>query len=134
MCGVAFTVDTRGSGRGADWALPLMRHRGPDSEGSVRLARPDIVLEHCRLAIIDPDNRDADQPFTDPTGRWTIAYNGEVYNFRELRRELKGRGFSFRTSSDTEVVLASYIAYGEDAFKRFRGMFALVIADRETGE
>jgi asparagine synthase (glutamine-hydrolysing) len=100
----------------------------------VTLARPDAVIEHCRLAIIDPDNREADQPFTDPTGRWTIAYNGEVYNFRELRRELERRGMSFRTGSDTEVVLNSYIADGEDAFARLRGMFAFVIADRETGD
>ena len=100
----------------------------------MKLTRPDAVIEHCRLAIIDPDNREADQPFTDPTGRWTIAYNGEVYNFRELRRDLERRGMSFRTGSDTEVVLNSYIADGEDAFARLRGMFAFVIADRESGD
>ena len=62
-------------------------------------------LEHCRLAIIDPDNREADQPFADPTGRWTIVYNGELFNYRELRRDLERRGVRFRTKSDTEVVL-----------------------------
>jgi asparagine synthase (glutamine-hydrolysing) len=134
MCGIAFSLDTRERGRGSDWALPLMRHRGPDSEGSIRVTRPDAVIEHCRLAIIDPENREADQPFSDPSGRWTIAYNGEVYNFRELRSDLERRGMSFRTDSDTEVVLNSYIADGEDSFAGLRGMFAFVIADRETGD
>jgi asparagine synthase (glutamine-hydrolysing) len=98
-----------------------------------RLDEREIVLEHVRLAIIDPDNTEADQPFSDPTGRWLLVFNGEIFNFRELRERLERRGVRFRTDSDTEVVLHSFIADGEAAFSSFRGMFALVIADRQTG-
>jgi asparagine synthase (glutamine-hydrolysing) len=134
MCGIGVSLDTRGLGRSRPWATPLMRHRGPDAQQTLDDRDAQLVLEHCRLAIIDPANPEAVQPFTDPTGRWTIVYNGEVFNFRELRRDLERRGHSFRTESDTEVVLQSYIADREEAFPRFRGMFAIVIWDREGGE
>jgi asparagine synthase (glutamine-hydrolysing) len=98
------------------------------------VAEDQISLEHCRLAIIDPENPEADQPFSDPTGRWVLVYNGELFNFRELKADLERRGVRFRTNSDTEVVLHSFLADGEQAFRRFRGMFALVIWDRESGE
>jgi len=111
-----------------------MRHRGPDGEGVCTIDEHEIVLEHVRLAIIDPDNAEADQPFTDPTGRWGLVFNGEIFNFRELRAGLERRGVRFRTDSDTEVVLQSFIADGEAAFSTFRGMFAFVSADRETGD
>src|SRR5918999_2048448 len=100
MCGIAITLDLDGSGRAVPWALELMRHRGPDGEGIAQDALGNTVLESCRLAIIDPDNPEADQPFADPSGRWTIVYNGEIFNFRELRMELERAGLEFRTSSD----------------------------------
>jgi asparagine synthase (glutamine-hydrolysing) len=134
MCGIAISCDTARRGRSASWALPLMRHRGPDRAGSLELKDREITLEHCRLAIIDPDNRDADQPMSDPSGRWTIVYNGEIFNYRELRTDLERRGVGFRTRSDTEVVLQSYIVDGDDALSRLRGMFAFVIVDGESGE
>jgi asparagine synthase (glutamine-hydrolysing) len=134
MCGIGVNLDTSGRGRSEAWALPLMRHRGPDGEGVMTDPERSIVLEHCRLAVIDPENPEADQPFSDPSGRWVLLYNGELFNFHELRAELERRGVRFRTRSDTEVVLQSFIAHGEDAFGRFRGMFALVIWDRQTGE
>lgn len=134
MCGIAACFDLSGKDRAAPWARPHMRHRGPDSEGCVSLVSPQGALEHCRLAIIDPDNRDADQPMSDPSGRWTITYNGEIFNYRELRAELERRGAEFRTHSDTEVVLQSYIMDGDDALSRLRGMFAFVIVDRGSGE
>src|SRR5947207_2726610 len=124
MCGIAACFDTRGEGRAQPWALAHMRHRGPDSHGCVSRDSPQVSLEHCRLAIIDPDNRDADQPMSDPSGRWTIVYNGELFNYRELRARLERRGIRFRTHSDTEVVLQSYIADGDDTLTRLRGMFA----------
>ncbi len=132
MCGLGVTFDTRGDGRAMPWALPTMRHRGPDGEAVATSA--GLVLEHCRLAIIDPDNPQASQPFTDPSGRYTLVYNGEVFNFRRLRAELAGRGVRFETESDTEVVLHAYLTFGESAFARLRGMFALVLADHQTGE
>jgi asparagine synthase (glutamine-hydrolysing) len=132
MCGIAACVDLRREGRAVRWALPSLRHRGPDGEGV--LETPHVVLEHARLAIIDPENREADQPFVDPSGRWAITYNGEIFNFRALRAELEARGVTFRTQSDTEVVLLGFIHHGVDLLPRLRGMFAFVIHDRETGE
>ena len=130
MCGIAVSVDTTGRGRADAWALDLIRHRGPDGEGTFDDGG-DAVLEHCRLAVIDPDNREADQPFFDPSGRYSLVYNGEIFNFRELRRELEARGVRFRTNSDTEVVLLGYIELGETLFARLRGMFAFAVWDRE---
>jgi len=134
MCGLGLAADLDRRGRARAWARPTMRHRGPDGEGVCTIDEHEIVLEHVRLAIIDPDNAEADQPFTDPTGRWVLVFNGEIFNFRELRAGLERRGVRFRTDSDTEVVLQSFIADGEAAFSTFRGMFAFVIADRETGD
>jgi asparagine synthase (glutamine-hydrolysing) len=134
MCGIGVTLDTAERGRGAPWAVPLMRHRGPDDEGVVCERGGDVALEHCRLAIIDPENPEATQPFSDPTGRWVLLYNGELFNFRELRAELEGRGAGFTTESDTEVVLQAFIHGGVNACRRFRGMFAFVVYDRETGD
>jgi asparagine synthase (glutamine-hydrolysing) len=133
MCGIAaslFVDDLTTAPAG--WAIPFMRHRGPDGEGVLRGAPGHPSLEHCRLAIIDPDNRESDQPFSDPSGRWTIAYNGELFNYRELRRDLIERGARFRTDSDTEVVLNALVLDGPEALKCFRGMFALLLWDAET--
>ena len=95
----------------------------------MRGADGNVVLEHCRLAIIDPANREADQPFADPSGRWTIVYNGEIFNYREIRARLERAGVSFRTQSDTEVVLLGFIHEGDRILQRLRGMFAFVIVD-----
>jgi asparagine synthase (glutamine-hydrolysing) len=134
MCGIAVNADLRGRGRAVPWALDLLRHRGPDGEGIVADSSGSLALEHCRLAIIDPDNEEANQPFADPSGRWLLVYNGEIFNFRELRADLERRGTSFRTESDTEVVLLGFIAERERFLSRLRGMFAFVIVDRATGE
>jgi asparagine synthase (glutamine-hydrolysing) len=133
MCGIAATVDLRQQGRASSWALAHMRHRGPDGEGIFADATRNVVLEHTRLAIIDPENPDANQPLTDPTGRWAIAYNGEIFNFRALRADLEQRGVTFRTNSDTEVVLLGFAVDGPGLLNRLRGMFAFVVWDRETG-
>lgn len=100
-------------------------HRGPDGEGS--LERPYASLGHRRLAIIDVEG--GRQPMSSPDGTVHLAYNGEVYNFRELRRELEGLGLSFASASDTEVVLRAYEAWGVDCFRRFNGMWALALLD-----
>jgi asparagine synthase (glutamine-hydrolysing) len=91
-------------------------------------------MEHVRLAIIDPENSEADQPLADRSGRWTIVYNGELFNFRKLRTDLERRGVSFETKSDTEVVLQSLIVDAEEALQRFRGMFGFVLWDNERRE
>jgi asparagine synthase (glutamine-hydrolysing) len=104
-----------------------IEHRGPDGEGLVELPESRIAMGMRRLAIIDIEG--GQQPFVTPDGQVYLVFNGEVYNFRELRDQLRARGRSFKTNSDTEVVLASYLEWGEEAWSRLQGMFALAIAD-----
>jgi asparagine synthase (glutamine-hydrolysing) len=106
-----------------------LHHRGPDSGGT--LSEPGIALAFRRLAILDPA-AGADQPMTDASGRLTIVFNGEIYNYRRLRSELEAKGARFRTNGDTEVILAAYAQWGTECFARLEGMFAIVIVDRET--
>lgn len=134
MCGIAVSVDLSGRGRAEPWALERIRHRGPDGSGQVRAPDGSVALEHCRLAIIDPANAEADQPFSDQSGRWTIVFNGEIFNYRDLRAALQRQGVGFRTNSDTEVILLGFIAEGEAIVERLRGMFAFVIWDSVTGD
>ncbi len=105
-------------------------HRGPDAEGL--WASPDgrVCLGFRRLAIIDP-SPDANQPFLSGDGRLAIVLNGEIYNFRALRAELEKTGVSFRTRSDSEVLLEAYRAWGPRCLERLSGMFAFAIWDNE---
>lgn len=102
-----------------------MTHRGPDDAGSV--VRGPVGLAHRRLSIIDLAG--GHQPMCDPEERFWIAYNGELYNFRSLRRTLEQRGCRFRTRSDTEVILRAFEVYGVDCVEHLRGMFAFAIWD-----
>ena len=99
-------------------------HRGPDGTQRVTLAGAGLV--HCRLAIIDLSTR-ANQPLARPDLGATIAYNGEIYNFRELRAQWEARGVTFGTESDTEILLAALVHAGPDALRSLRGMFALAL-------
>lgn len=103
-----------------------LEHRGPDN-GSVKIIE-NIGLGHRRLSIIDL-SKSANQPMICDNSRYTIVFNGEVYNFNDIRKKLKSSGVIFKTSSDTEVVLKAYIHLGEEAFSMFNGMFALAIYD-----
>ena len=105
----------------------LQRHRGPDGEGSWRHDRGYVGLAHRRLSIIDLNT--GDQPMTDRGGNW-ITYNGEIYNYRELREELGAD--RFLTASDTEVILHAYRKWGPDCVSHFRGMFAFALWDEEN--
>lgn len=109
-------------------ALDQMEYRGPDNKGI--WMEDGICLGHRRLSIIDL-SADGNQPFQSSCERYMIVFNGEIYNYQELRSDLKKLGHIFRTESDTEVIIAAYIQYGEDFCKVLRGMFALVIYDRE---
>jgi asparagine synthase (glutamine-hydrolysing) len=103
-----------------------LRHRGPDGSGI--LERPGALLGHTRLAIVDLSDQ-ASQPMIREEGDAAITYNGEVYNHLDLRRELEGLGHSFRSRSDTEVVLEGWRAWGEDLPRRLNGMFAFGVWD-----
>lgn len=105
--------------------VEMMRERGPDSSGI--FAKDNVILGHTRLAIIDLTA--GQQPFADPSGSRILVYNGEIFNFREIRSELVKKGHTFKTDCDTEVVLASYLEWGEDCLSHFNGFFAFAIAD-----
>lgn len=106
-------------------------HRGPDGEGF--FTDSFVGLGHRRLAIIDLSPA-GHQPMITPDGRYALAYNGEVYNFQELRAELESLGHGFRSRTDTEVVLHAYIEWGWECVHRFNGMFALAIWDKTRQE
>mgnify|MGYP006423700263 CR=1 FL=1 len=126
MCGIVGIISAEAAE--PDCILGCIGHRGPDDRGWIK--HENIALGHTRLSIIDL-SRDGHQPMSDPSGRYTITYNGEIYNYRELRAELETRGHAFRTKSDTEVVLHAYMEWGRNCPARLRGMFAFGILDRE---
>lgn len=110
-------------------AVRVLAHRGPDGEGVFHDADARLHLGHRRLAILDPTPAGA-QPMASDDGDLVIVYNGEVYDFVELRRELEGHGHRFRTDTDTEVLLAAYRQWGEGMLPRLNGMWAFAIWDR----
>lgn len=130
MCGIAGLLYTDGARACPEDRLRAMRdvmmHRGPDDSG-VYLDR-NLGLAHRRLSIIDLGT--GHQPMSTPDGALTVVFNGEIYNYRELRRELEQRGHVFRTQSDTEVLLHLYRELGEDCASRLNGIFAFAIWDR----
>lgn len=131
MCGIAGIVTK--TGEAPDQGLlgrmqQAIRHRGPDAQGLLVLSGCGLV--HQRLSIIDLSPAGA-QPMPDATGRYQIVFNGEIYNYRELRKELEQRGAKFRTQTDTEVILEGYVQWGKDLLPRLRGMFAFAIWDTQ---
>ncbi len=133
MCGIAgYLAFAHAQGREPDLsaALRCIAHRGPDDEGIFRDG--PSALGHRRLSIIDTSAA-GHQPFTDEGGRYTIAFNGEVFNFVQLREGLEAKGHRFRSRTDTEVVLRLYNEKGPGFLHDLNGFFALAIHDRETG-
>jgi asparagine synthase (glutamine-hydrolysing) len=134
MCGIAGIVNFRGRSVEPEQIsrlLDLMAHRGPDGARTWFNTERSVALGHRRLAIIDP-GASGNQPMASADGRYVITYNGEIYNFLELRGELEAQGAVFRTESDTEVILAAWQAWREDMLPRFNGMWALAIFDTQT--
>ena len=133
MCGIAGCYQQADGQKLVDVMTDRIAHRGPDATGtwSHEDSRVSMHLGHRRLSIIDLSTA-ADQPLT--KDGLTLVYNGELYNYKELRAELKARGVRFVTASDTEVVLEAWRAWGPAALRRFRGMFAFALADEATGE
>jgi asparagine synthase (glutamine-hydrolysing) len=135
MCGVAGFVLSQSAGPHNNlearlWAMiATLRHRGPDDEGVWSDGRAGLA--HARLSIIDPSPA-GHQPMASADATVWISYNGEVYNFAEIRQELIVRGYRFRSRSDTEVIVNGWHAWGAGIFSRLRGMFALAIWDRRS--
>ena len=131
MCGVAGLIHLNG-GRVSQLMLKRMTdsiaHRGPDGEGY--WFEENVGIGHRRLAIIDLSS-DANQPMISNSKRYVLSYNGEIYNYREIRAELETKNIRFRSNSDTEVVVEALAFWGPDALIKFNGMFALALWDRE---
>lgn len=129
MCGIAgvisFAEDMRGEMSPCELMQRALLRRGPDQKGIVLF--PEAALVHTRLAVIDIAGGRQPMTLTDQSGSFTIVYNGELYNTDELRRELGG---GFLTRSDTEVVLRSFMEWGEDCVERFNGIFAFAVYDQ----
>ena len=128
MCGIAgiFGSDPSGMETPMEAMLAALGHRGPDGRG-IHVGGC-AALGHTRLSIIDLSD-DGLQPMSDPSGRWWIVFNGEIYNYLELRAELAG-SWEFRTRTDTEVLLAAYVTWGPACLERLLGMFSFLIWDR----
>ncbi len=129
MCGICGVYSTGGSGP-LDEArvhsmLGMIQHRGPDANGLY--LEDTIILGHTRLAIIDLDG--GGQPMVSADGRYWIVFNGEVFNYLELKEQLKTRGYQFKNHSDTEVVVNAYAEWGDACFEKFNGQWALAIWD-----
>lgn len=130
MCGIFGVINKKTEKALADKCIDRMAHRGPDGRGLWQ--EKGTTLGHRRLAILDLTDSGS-QPMTFPysTQRYVLAFNGEIYNFLELRDELKEKGYEFKSDSDSEVLLASYMEWGEKCLDRFNGMWAFIIWDRE---
>jgi asparagine synthase (glutamine-hydrolysing) len=133
MCGIAGTYQQADGKLITSVMVERLAHRGPDASAVLESVNPraSVVLGHLRLSIIDLSSA-ADGPFT--KNGLTITYNGELYNYRQLRSELERSGVGFATSSDTEVVLEAWRAWGPEGLRRFRGMYAFAIHDAATDE
>jgi asparagine synthase (glutamine-hydrolysing) len=133
ICGVWSQTSNYGSSQlNSDLrrAVQSLGHRGPDDSG-VYVNGHGVGLGHSRLSILDLSSQ-GHQPMTSPDGRYTISFNGEIYNFRELKRELATKGYQFRGSGDTEVLLAAFQEWNHAAVDRLIGMFAFAIWDEEV--
>jgi asparagine synthase (glutamine-hydrolysing) len=132
MCGIAgvYGVDSCKESRRVEIQnmIAPIRHRGPDGWGYY--ASSEIALGHARLSIVDLAT--GDQPLT--SGNLVISFNGEVYNYIEIRKDLEKKGIQFVTTSDTEVILKAFAYYGEKCFKLFNGQFAILIWDKQKQE
>lgn len=133
MCGITGMFDTRDQRLADRGILERMNdsqhHRGPDETGI--FMAPGVGFGHKRLSIIDLSS--GQQPMSSADKNVTVCYNGEIYNFMEIRRQLEDYGYKFRTHSDTEVIIYAWMEWGEACVKQFRGMFAFALYDKRTG-
>ncbi|MBL0381752.1 MAG: asparagine synthase (glutamine-hydrolyzing) [Desulfofustis sp. PB-SRB1] len=127
MCGIAGIFGASHADEQLNRMVAVQRHRGPDAEGVCWDQSGGAWMGHCRLSILDLSAK-ANQPMYDNSGRYCLVYNGEIYNYLEIREQLEHR-YRFRTATDSEVLLAAYIEWGADCLDRFLGMFAFMIWD-----
>ncbi|MBI3812627.1 MAG: asparagine synthase (glutamine-hydrolyzing) [Nitrospirae bacterium] len=134
MCGIAGGMSLGGRSIEKADVQPMadaIRHRGPDDEGFYRSPTGRAALAHRRLSIIDL--KTGHQPIFNETGELAVVFNGEIYNFQSLRKELVAKGHRFATETDTEVLVHLYEEFGPDCVTRLRGMFAFAIWDERDG-
>ena len=132
MCGIVGEVSFKAV-NSSNWvknALNSIKHRGPDNEGIWCSEDKKIIFGHRRLSIIDL-SKDGTQPMHSECKNYVITFNGEIYNYKDLRRRLEG---NFRTNSDTEVILKAYQKWGKECVKYFRGMFSFALWDESQNE
>ena len=128
LCGILVGWDGSVVSKGRfTQALELLNHRGPDSSNFKFFLSDTVALGHTRLKIIDTSDA-ANQPFISACGRWSLAYNGEIYNFQGLKAEIGDR-WEWRTNSDTEVLLACWAMWGTNCLEKLNGMFAFAVYD-----
>jgi len=131
MCGIAAIVGFKPEGRKHLHRIAqcgtLLQHRGPDKQNYI--IAENFAMAHARLSIIDLSEQ-SDQPFTSHDKRFTVVYNGELFNYRELREELKQKGHRFYTSGDVEVLVNLYLEYGDACLQKINGFFSFFIYDR----
>jgi asparagine synthase (glutamine-hydrolysing) len=133
MCGIAGAINTTNPNNRLELVkrmLSRIQYRGPDESGI--LHTPKATLGNVRLSIIDLAG--GQQPISDSTGRYWIVFNGEIFNYIELKKELEQKGYSFKTSSDTEVLVQLYAEFGKKCLNRLNGQFAFAIWDKQADE
>lgn len=133
MCGIAGSIGVRGiDEKEFEFSLLKMQHRGPDSYGVLKVEDFGSILGHVRLSIIDVSNN-ASQPMLDTSERYVLVFNGEIYNYSVIREELIKNGVTFKTNSDSEVILEAYKVWKDKMLVKFEGMFAFSILDKKEG-
>ena len=129
MCGIIGHIsDKEITVKSFQYYRDLMTHRGPDSAGLWKNDNGNILLGHRRLSIIDL-SKNADQPMVSSCGRYILVFNGEIYNYQEIKNTLIESGFKFFSSSDSEVIINAFKYWGEECINYFNGMFAFAILD-----
>ncbi|MFN9583482.1 MAG: asparagine synthase (glutamine-hydrolyzing), partial [Bacteroidota bacterium] len=129
MCGISGIVNSPAAEQSVQRMMATQASRGPDAQGMYVNDTKDVALGHNRLSIIDLSNA-ANQPMYSSDKRYVLVYNGEIYNYRELKSELKS-GYNFTTESDSEVILAAYCTWGNHMLNKLNGMFAFAIWDTQ---
>ena len=133
MCGIAGIIDYKSKANEESTVkamLSAISYRGPDESGIYH--SPFATIGNVRLSIIDIST--GQQPLADPSGRYWIVFNGEIFNYPELRTELEVKGYTFSTHSDTEVLVQLYACYGKKCLSKLNGQFSMAIWDKQTQE